>query len=212
MQEGDQSTYGSEAELVRQLRARDRAAFTGVVEAYHAGLVRFAQTFLQSKASAEEIAQETWLAVIEGIGRFEGRASLKSWIYSIVANKAKTRAVRERRMLNFTDLSEQPSDSGDGIESRFTSAGMWKDKPIPWDGIDPERIVSGQELWRHGLTLVDELPPGQRAVVLLRDVEGHDAAEVCDILGISEANQRVLLHRARSKLRAAFDQLLGTKN
>lgn len=195
--------------LVKQLLAGDEAAFTSVVERYHGPLLRFARLFVSNAAVAEEVVQDTWVAVLSGLPSFEGRSALKSWIFSILANRAKSRAVREKRTIAFSELSAPGSESEPAVDpDRFTAAGAWSTPPGRWNEDTPESLL----LHREALGVVEQamaaLPATQRAVVTLRDVEGLAAAEVCNILEISETNQRVLLHRARSRLRAALERYL----
>lgn len=195
--------------LVRRLLAGDEAAFTGLVEQYHGRLLRLARVFVANHAAAEEVVQDTWLAVLNGLHAFEGRSALKSWMFAILTNRAKTRAVREKRSIPFSDLpGVRVSDEPVVEPDRFTTEGAWSGPPRRWDDDTPEKLL----LQRETLALVEramaELPPRQRAVVTLRDREGLDAAEVCDVLELSEANQRVLLHRGRSKVRATLEHHL----
>lgn len=206
--EAGASAPAGDLALVKQLLAGDEAAFTWVVERYHSPLLRFARLFVSNEAVAEEVVQDTWLAVLSGLPSFEGRSALKSWIFSILANRAKSRAVREKRTIAFSELSAPGSESEPAVDpDRFTSAGAWSTPPDRWKDT-PESLL----LHREALGVVDQamaaLPATQRAVVTLRDVEGLEAAEVCNILEISETNQRVLLHRARSRLRAALDRYM----
>jgi RNA polymerase sigma-70 factor (ECF subfamily) len=195
--------------LVKRLLAGDESSFTHLVERYHGPLLRFAQVFVANRAVAEDVVQETWLAVLNGLHAFEGRSALKSWIFAILTNRAKTRAIREKRMIPFSELSNPGMEDEPAVEpNRFTSRGAWSAPPRRWDNDTPEKLL----LRRETLALVEKamagLPPRQRAVVTLRDVEGLDAAEVCDILELSEANQRVLLHRARSKVQSVLERHL----
>lgn len=190
---------GPEKELVDKLRARDEAAFTEVVSLHHRALVRLARSFVGSDAAAEEVAQETWVAVLDGIGSFEERSSLKTWLFRILVNRARTRAKRQGREVPFeVDDEAHPDDH------RFSRAGFWSG-PRPWaeSDIDDRRVL---EIVRRRL---DDLPPAQRAVVVMRDVEGLDAKDVCNVLGIEETHQRVLLHRGRAKLRHAIEKELA---
>jgi RNA polymerase sigma-70 factor (ECF subfamily) len=173
-------------------------------------MVRLARSFVATRAAAEDVVQDTWLAVIEGLGNFEQRSSLKSWIFGILVNKARTRGVRDRRMMVFSDFAS-PGETSEPIvdPARFNAAGYWTDPPLPWDELDPERVVAGQQLWAHLASAIDDLPPAQRAVIIMRDVEGHDSEETCHILGVSDVNQRVLLHRARAKLRQIVEKLVS---
>ncbi len=143
--------------------------------------------------------------MIEGLGRFEGRSSLKTWIYSILTNKARSRAVRDKRMV---PLDVGDSDEGAAVDpARFDASGRWKQPPALIEEITPERNVAGKQMWAHARDAIDKLPARQRTVVLMRDVENIDAAEVAEIVGVSEANQRVLLHRARARIRQYLEDL-----
>lgn len=186
-----------ETELVERLRAGDEAAFASVVRAHHGALRRLARTVVGSDAVADEVVQDTWLAVVKGVDRFEGRSSLRTWLFHILLNRARTTAAKERR-----------SDSGFDDDDRFDGAGVWSAPPIPWSDQVEDRVVATQ-LAAHVLALLDGLPASQREVVLLRDVEGLDAATVAGLLGISDVNQRVLLHRGRARLRAGLETRLG---
>lgn len=195
--------------LVRRLLAGDESAFTHLVERYHGPLLRFAQVFVANRAVAEEVVQDTWLAVLNGVHAFEGRSALKSWIFAILTNRAKTRAIREKRTIPFSELSDPGMEDEPAVEQeRFTSAGAWSAPPRRWDDDTADKLL----LRRETLALVEKaiagLPPRQRAVVTLRDVEGLDAVEVCHVLELSEAHQRVLLHRARSKVRSVLERHL----
>ncbi len=192
--------------LVERLLAGDEEAFTRIVERYHGSLVRVATAFVASRDVAEEVAQETWLAVLNGLHAFEGRSTLKSWIFSILTNRAKTRGIREKRTVAFADLSSPGSEGEQAVDAeRFTSAGAWSIPPARWERNTPEALLLRREAQAVIETAIAGLPPTQRAVVTLRDVEGLDATEVCNILEVSETNQRVLLHRGRSKVRAALE-------
>jgi RNA polymerase sigma-70 factor (ECF subfamily) len=191
-----------DALLLRRLRDGDEQAFTALVERYHSSMVRLALSFVSSRAVAEEVTQDTWLAVLNGLGRFEGRSSLRTWVFTILVNRARTTGVREAR-------SVPVADAGPAVDaSRFGPSGGWAAPPEHWIEEAENRIDAAKlsELLRTGL---DGLPPRQREVVLLRDVEQLTSAEVCEVLAISEANQRVLLHRGRSKLRQALETGLG---
>ncbi len=206
--QGSYQAGAEEAALVARLRAGDQAAFRQLVRARHGRLLRLAGAFCRSRASAEEVVQETWLAVITGLHGFSGEAPLAAWINGILVNKAKTRAVRDGRMVNFSDLAREEGE-GDAFEpERFLPDGHWAEQHRPWDALTPEREAGDRELLAGVGEALEKLPPAQRAVVLLRDVEGLDSAAICATLGISEANLRVLLHRARTKLRDAADRLV----
>jgi RNA polymerase sigma-70 factor (ECF subfamily) len=203
-----------EADLLAALRAGDEEAFASLVRRHHASLRRFARAFVPSDAVADEVVQEAWLAVVSGLDRFEGRSSLKTWLFAIVANIARTRGPRERRSTPFSALAapdEEPSPSVP--PERFQQRGdawpdHWASPPRPWE--DPERRLASIEVREHLRQALETLPASQQTVVTLRDVEGLDAAEVCGLLGISEGNQRVLLHRGRTRLRAALDGYMET--
>lgn len=199
-----------ENELLLRLKGGDEEAFSELVNGHHGSLVRLARTFLKSPSSAEEIVQETWVAVLEGLDRFEGRSSLKTWIFSILANKARTRAVRDGRMVLFSDMASGDESDEPAVDpSRFKASGYWNEPPRPWDDHTPERLFANAEMMVHLRQALESLPEAQRAIVVLRDVEGLSAEEACNILGVSETNQRVLLHRGRSRLRRALEGVLS---
>uniref|UniRef100_UPI003565384F RNA polymerase sigma factor n=1 Tax=Phaeovulum sp. TaxID=2934796 RepID=UPI003565384F len=187
---------------VRALAKGDRAAFERVYRQHNAAMVRFADSILRSRASAEEVTQDAWVAVLKNIGGFEGRSSLAGWIFTIVLNKARTRAVRDGRAVSFDGAGED-----DNLAAAFDGRGRWKDMPELWEEMTAERIVAGRSLLQHVNAAIETLPPAQRAVLVLRAQQGLEAAEVCTILGISDGNMRVLLHRARLAIRAALDAL-----
>ena len=196
----------SEAQLVAALRAGDEAAFRSLIEMYHAMLVRVARMYVSTDAAAEDVAAETWLAVLEGIDRFEGRSSLKTWIFRILTNRAKTRGIREGRSLPFSSLEpDEPSVDADRFHGGDHNwPGHWAAPPV---GFPEERLLAAET---RGVIerAIEALPPTQRAVISLRDVEGWSAEDVCNALTLSETNQRVLLHRARSAVRAALEWYL----
>ncbi|HEV8064759.1 MAG TPA: sigma-70 family RNA polymerase sigma factor [Acidimicrobiales bacterium] len=194
-------TGTGETELIGRLRAGDGAAFAELVRKYHASMVRVASTFVPSRAVAEEVAQDAWLGVVRGIDRFEGRSSLKTWIFRILVNRAKTAGAKEPRT---TELNERDTVDGE----RFGPGGQWVDPPAPWTDDVDERL-SAPELAAKVRAAVDELPASQRQVVTLRDIEGLSSVEVREMLDLSEGNQRVLLHRGRAKIRKALEQELG---
>jgi RNA polymerase sigma-70 factor (ECF subfamily) len=195
--------------IVSRLRAGDEEAFRGLLARHHDHLLRFARTFVKSPATAEEVVQDTWLAVLSGLATFEARSSLKSWIYAILANRARTRAVRDGRTLLFSEMAGEGNDDEPAVDpSRFNAAGYWDQPPRPWDDLTPERLAASAQVRTHLAAALEELPEAQRAVVVLRDVEGCSSEEACNILGVSETNQRVLLHRGRSKLRRLLEPLM----
>jgi RNA polymerase sigma-70 factor (ECF subfamily) len=178
-----------------------------LVEQYHGRLLRLALLFVSDRASAEEVVQDTWLAVLTGLRSFEGRSALKTWIFSILTNRAKTRGQRDKRSVPFSALTGQHSPEDAAVSlSRFTQSGSWSAPPEQWDEDTPERLLLRRETRALIEQTIAGLPPGQRAVVTLRDVEGLDSTEACNVLEISETNQRVLLHRARARIRTALEQ------
>jgi RNA polymerase sigma-70 factor (ECF subfamily) len=200
-----------DAVVVAALRRGDESAFAALVNAYSTSLLRLAQDFVRTRAIAEEVVQETWLAVLNGIDRFEGRSSLKTWVYRILVNKAKTRGVREARTVPFSALAPDddehavPGDRFRGSDDQWP--GHWSSPPSALDTFPEERLLA-REARRRIAEALETLPDSQRIVVTLRDVAGWDSEEVCDALGLSEGNQRVLLHRGRAKLRAALERYL----
>jgi len=203
---------GSDEELLAALRRGDERAFTMLVEAYGPFLVRLAMAHLPSRAVAEEVVQDTWLGVLNGLDRFEGRSSLRTWIASILLNKARTQGPRERRVVPFSFLRrreeegrDEPAVPPDRFQSfRDRYPGQWARPPAEWDS--PLERLSTEEGRRVLLEAIAALPVRQREVITLRDLSGWSAAETCNALGLSETNQRVLLHRARSKVRAALER------
>lgn len=195
---------------MRRLRSGDEGAFRGLIRKHQASLTSVALTFVGNRATADEVVQDTWLAVIEGLATFEGRSSLKNWIFAIMANKARTRAVRDGRMFASGSLDGDIEDDQPVVDpARFDSAGMWTDPPGTWDSVTPERVVAGKQVWSHVEEAIDELPPAQRSVMILRHVEQMDSEEVQALLGITAANQRVLLHRARARVREVIERRLA---
>ena len=196
----------SEASLIADLRAGDEAAFRSLIEMYHPMLVRVARMYVSTQAVAEEVAQETWLAVFEGIERFEGRSSLKTWLFRILTNRAKTRGVREGRTLPFSSLeTDEPAVEPERFHGGDHNwPGHWAAPP---SGFPEERLLAA-ETRAVVEQAIATLPPTQRAVISLRDIEGWSAEEVCNALTLTETNQRVLLHRARSVVRAALERYL----
>ena len=195
----------SDDDLLRRLRAGDASAFAELVDTYHSSMVRLAQTFVSSRAIAEEVTQDTWLAVLKGIDRFEGRSSLKTWVFRILANRARSTGAREQRTTP-VDLSDEATVD----RRRFDAGGAWANPPAHWSDEVVDRLSSGP-LVAEVRAAISELPESQRAVVTLRDLEGLSSKEVCDVLEISEANQRVLLHRGRSRIRARLEDDLAKR-
>jgi RNA polymerase sigma-70 factor (ECF subfamily) len=194
--------------LVARLRAREESALLELIRLYYGAVMRLALVLLPNRAIAEEVVQDTWTCVIDGLGSFEGRSSLKTWICRILANRAKTRLIREGRSVPFSALRRSDSDEPAVDPARFFSDGRWADPPRGWSDETPEKLLQQKEAMGCLDRALLDLPASQRAVVTLRDVEGLDSDEVCNVLNIRETNQRVLLHRARSKLRRALEEHL----
>lgn len=205
-----------EAQLLEGLRNADESAFANIVDQYSGSLLRLAMAYVPTRAIAEEVVQETWLAVLEGLGRFEGRSSFKTWLFRILTNRAKTRGKRESRYETFSSLSAIGDERQDpAVEpDRLVKTGFWVDHwaspPNSWDEETPERIVLSKEGREQIDKAIQKLPLTQRQVITLRDIEGLSSQEICNLLGVSETNQRVLLHRARSRVRHALEQYLDT--
>jgi RNA polymerase sigma-70 factor, ECF subfamily len=216
---GDPGDAGTDddAQLLLALRRRDEQAFAILVDRYHARLVRLACLFVANQAVAEEVAQETWIGVLQGIDRFEGRSSFRTWLFRILTNQAKSRGQREARSMPFTAFSDQTDADGEGgwcavDPERFRPpsdewVGHWVSYPRNWREEPEERFLS-HETRALVQQAIDALPINQRIVITLRDVEGLTSAEVCNTLAISETYQRVLLHRARAKVRGQLERHL----
>ena len=209
---GAERVIADDEHLVAGVRAGSREAFAGLVRRYHASLTRVARGYVSTQQSAEEVAQEAWLGVLEGLERFAGRSSFKTWLFTILVNRAKTRGVREGRTVPFSSLAggdDSPLDEPSVPGRRFDSAGRWSDPPRAWADETPEALLASAELRALLDRAVAGLPENYRLVITLRDIEELEADEVCRILEISEANQRVLLHRARARVRHALEEHLG---
>ena len=194
----------SDVELLARLRDGDEAAFVTLVGRYQGSLLRVARTFVPNDAVAEEVVQDTWMGVVRGIDRFEGRSSFKTWLFRILVNRARTSGVREHRSVPLDPT--EPAVSPD----RFDGNGAWAEPVTPWEDDADDRLVAAS--WSPALrAAVDDLPDRQRDVVVLRDVEGLSSADVCQVLGLSEGNQRVLLHRGRSRLRNVLESELRAR-
>jgi RNA polymerase sigma-70 factor (ECF subfamily) len=199
-----------DAEVVAALKRGDQAVFADLVDAYSPGLMRMARMYVRDREVADDVVQETWIAVLRGIERFEGRSSLKTWIYRILINMAKTRGQRESRSIPFSAAAgrDEPSVDPDRfLDAGHRWAGGWMLGPTEW--ATPEEELLQGETRDAILAAIDELPDSQRAVITMRDVEGFPPEEVSDALDITDGNQRVLLHRARAKVRAAIEKQLG---
>jgi len=193
-----------DADLLDRLRAGEEAAFQELVERYGPLMLRIARSHVPSQAVAEDVVQEAWLGVLQGLDRFEGRSSLKSWIAAIVANRARTRGERERRSVPLSAFERD--DGGPTVDpTRFTSDGAWGVPPAVW----PEERLLAAETLEHVEAAIATLPPRQQEVIVLRDVQGWAPEDVSTALGLSDGNQRVLLHRARAKVRDQLERYLS---
>jgi RNA polymerase sigma-70 factor (ECF subfamily) len=198
----------SDENLVERLRAGDDDAFASLIDRHHRSMVRLASVFVADEDLAEEIVQETWLAVINGLDDFEERSSIKTWIFAILTNKARKRGKRDARMKPWSSIFESSIDEEVTPNAdRFDSRGQWAKPPAAWS-VGPEERLMRDDLLKAIKSAIESLPASQRAVVRLRDVEGLSAAETCDVLDISDGNQRVLLHRGRVKVREAVEQYM----
>jgi RNA polymerase sigma-70 factor (ECF subfamily) len=201
-----------ELRLIAALRAGDEVAFATLVDRYHSSLLRVASIYVADRAQAEDVVQDTWVAVLRGLDRFEGRSSLKTWIFRILANRARSRAEREGRQIPFSALWSLADEPGEpAVEpERFLPTDHpqwphhWSVQPRGWTDIPEEQILS-KETRASIATAIAALPTSQRLIISLRDVDGLTSDEARQILGVSEANQRVLLHRARSRVRQALE-------
>jgi RNA polymerase sigma-70 factor (ECF subfamily) len=204
-------TEHDDALLLERLLAGDEHAFMRLVEQYGPAMLRVATSLVRSRSVAEEVVQDTWLAVLRGIERFEGRSSLKTWLFRILVNRARSQYAREARSVPVSALAgpgEEGGDDGDLLDGLDPSTGWWIASPRPWSACPVERLLSSEaDACVRGA--IEALPPAQRRVIELRDVEGWPASEVCELLELSEGNQRVLLHRARTKVRRALDAYLA---
>jgi RNA polymerase sigma-70 factor (ECF subfamily) len=200
--------------IIERLRTGDEAAFMMLVEQHQAAMLRIALMYVTTRAVAEEVVQEAWLGVVKGLDRFEGRSSLRTWMYRIVANIAKTRGRAEGRSVPFSSLAGD-DESDTGVDPRWfqnedgRSPGGWRTHPRTWSAIPQDRLL-GIETLRRIREAIASLPPMQAEVIRLRDVLGWSAEEVCRVLDLSDANQRVLLHRARSRVRRDLDEYLSS--
>ena len=193
--------------LLARLLEGDEEAFVDIVHRYHESLVRVARYYVNSDASAEDVAQDTWIAVLRGAERFEGRSSFKTWLFRILVNRARTTGVKEHRVVHLDPLASGPSVSA----TRFDQGGMWLEPPVPFTEAVEDALVNAPiiKLVHESIARLPETP---RAVVTLRDVEGLSTTEVADLLGLTEANVRVILHRSRARIRSEVEMAtqLGT--
>lgn len=202
---------GPEAGLIARLVAKDAAACRALVTRHQRTLQSLAGTILRNPSSIEEVVQETWLAVFANIDRFEGRSALSTWIIEILLNKARSRASRDGRSVTFSELASASveDEPRDLVEpDRFLADGHWAVPLGNWGTVDPERIVAGRELWAHVMHAMDGLPPAQRAVIVMRDVNGMTNDEVALLFDLSHSRVRTLLHRGRARLRKVVDALV----
>jgi len=211
--EGAGAPADPDAALLERLRRGDEDAFRALVEEHGPFLMRLVMMHVPSRAIAEEVVQDTWLAALNGLDRFEGRSMLRTWLASIALNKARTRGTREGRILPFALLRRRYEEGGgpaldpDRFQGkRGERPGWWASPPVAWE--DPQSRLEANETRDVLLRAIRDLPPRQREVITLRDISGWDAEEVRNALDLSETNQRVLLHRARSKVRAALEEHL----
>ena len=206
-------TAGSDEQTLAALRTGDERAFRELFARSYPMMKRVARTYVASDAVAEEIVQETWMAIVTGIDRFEGRSALGTWIFSILTNQAKTQSAREKRAMPFSCVAPSPAEGPAVDPDRFQKddeawPGHWATPPRPWQ--KPERRLLSLEAREHLKAALAQLPDRQRLIVGLRDIDGQSAEEVCDLLGLSPENQRVLLHRGRARLRAVLEEYLDT--
>ena len=202
-----------EAALVASLRQGDDGAFDELVNRHHSALIRMAMGYVADREVAEEVVQDTWMAVIESLDRFEGRSSLRTWIFGIMIHKAKDRGVREKRHTTFSAFETFDEDKEEIVDpSRFHHSGEWAGHwalpPQPWDNRTPESLLASQQAVNAMQRAIEALPTTLKEVLLLRDVEGVEAKEVCGMLKITETNLYVRLHRARERVRQAVENYL----
>lgn len=205
--------FDDERQILKALRQGDEHAFELLIEHYQASMIRVALLYVPTPTLAEEAVQETWIGVLKGLHRFEGRSTLKTWIFSILMNRAKTIAQREGRLrqVEWVDENDEPAVPMERFQSADESGhDEWKAANLPhsWDNIPETRLLSKETL-QHIQQAIDSLPTNQRTVITLRDIELLSSGEVCNMLGITETNQRVLLHRARSKVRLGLEAYLS---
>jgi RNA polymerase sigma-70 factor (ECF subfamily) len=210
----DVSTDDDERTLVQELRNGDEGAFMRVLHLYHGSMLRSARLFVRTDEIAKDVVQETWLAVLAGLPRYEGRASLRTWIHRILVNRAKSRGQREARTIALSVLADREAESIDPAvaaghfwDDPARWSGHWRSEPRPWAASAEDESLAA-ELRAHLRGAIGRLPLVQRTVITLRDVEGWSARDVCEVLDVSEANQRVLLHRARSRVRRELGEYL----
>lgn len=199
--------------LISRLRRGEEAAFDSLVAKHHSALIRIAMGFVADREAAEEVAQDTWMTVIQSLDLFEERSSLRSWIFGILIHKAKDRGVREKRHLTFSVLESIDDEREEAVDpARFHQsgerAGHWAFPPQPWDDQTPEKLLASKQAVAAMRRAIDGLPPTLRTVLILRDMEGMESADVCAMLQITETNLYVRLHRARERVRQAVETYL----
>lgn len=208
-------TFSEDFRLVQALREGKEEAFSQLIEEYHSTLMRLARAYVSSDAVAEEVVQETWMGVLEGVKRFEGRSSIKTWIFRILTNRAKTRGQQERRYIPFQEMTPDTVEKEhlhvpqEDIYSMTNVSSDWTLTTSRWEEKTPERLMLSKEILHEVEKAIQQLPRIQQLVIIFRDVEGLDAEEVCAMLDVTMTNQRVLLHRARMKVCKALMQSLG---
>ncbi|MFO0707105.1 MAG: sigma-70 family RNA polymerase sigma factor [Nitrospira sp.] len=200
--------------LLARLRAGDEGTFNELVTKHHGALVRMALGHVADREAAEEVVQDTWMAVIQSLSRFEGRSSLRTWIFGILIHKAKDRGIRDKRQVAFSSFESGDEDHDEAVDpSRFHQsgewAGHWAFPPQPWDEQTPEKLLASRQAVTAMQQAIEVLPPTLKEVLILRDVEGVEAKEVCELLKITETNLYVRLHRARERVRAAVETALA---
>jgi RNA polymerase sigma-70 factor, ECF subfamily len=200
---------GAESLLVARLRSGDERAFDELVRKNHSALIRMAMGYVREREIAEEVVQDTWMSAIDALKRFEGRSSLRTWLFGILIHKAKDRGVRESRHVAFSAFAGS-EDNDEAIDpSRFHSSGVdaggWAFPPGLWDERTPEKLLASKQMFVALSQAVDELPTSLREVLVLKDVEGLDAKAICELLNITETNLYVRLHRARERVREAME-------
>ena len=208
------SAISAEAHLLVRLRQGQEGAFDEIVGKHHRALVRMAMGYVADREVAEEVVQDTWITVIESLDRFEGRSSLRTWIFGILIHKAKDRGVREKRHSTFSSFESIDDEGDEAVDpSRFHRtgewAGSWAFPPQPWDDQTPEKLLASRQAVAAMQQAIDSLPTMLKEVLILRDVEGVDSKEVCGLLKITETNLYVRLHRARERVRRAVEEALA---
>jgi RNA polymerase sigma-70 factor (ECF subfamily) len=193
-----ESSAPTDDQLVGRVLTGDEDAFVALVDRYQGRLLRLARTYVRDEGTAEDVVQDTWIGFLRGIERFEGRSEFRTWLFRVLSNRAKTRAVKEARYVPL-----EQDDDGSSIDDKFDPKGGWRAPPPAWT-VTPERMALSDEIRGVVNDTLAAMPAGQRAVVTLRDLEGLDSRDVCNILDISGTNQRVLLHRGRTRIRAAL--------